>query len=122
MCITDRIGWAFLDYFSNNFAYVAPQDAIDQFDAEDATFLQDKFLPNILELAVNTNGEQVGIPYSLSNPVLYINKDLLREAGLPEEVRQPGRKLMRLPEQLRKKQANMDFICRSQLTFGLSRD
>ncbi len=80
-----QIGWAFLDYFSNNFAYVAPQDAIDQFDAEDATFLQDKFLPNILELAVNTNGEQVGIPYSLSNPVLYINKDLLREAGLPEE-------------------------------------
>lgn len=80
-----QIGWAFLDYFSNNFAYVTPQDAIDQFDAEDATFLQDKFLPNILELAVNTNGEQVGIPYSLSNPVLYINKDILREAGLPEE-------------------------------------
>ncbi len=80
-----QIGWAFLDYFSNNFAYVAPQDAIDQFDAEDATFLQDKFLPNILNLAVNTDGDQVGIPYSLSNPVLYINKDLLREAGLSEE-------------------------------------
>ncbi len=80
-----QIGWAFLDYFSNNFTYVAPQDAIDQFDKEDATFLQDKFLPNVLNLAVNSNGEQVGIPYSLSNPVLYINKDLLREAGLSED-------------------------------------
>lgn len=80
-----QIGWAFLDYFSNNFSYVSPQDAIDKFDQEDSSFLQDKFLPNILGLAVNSDGAQVGIPYSLSNPVLYINKDILREAGLPEE-------------------------------------
>lgn len=79
-----QIGWAFLDYFSNNFSYVSPQDAIDRFDKEDAGFLQDKFLPNVLELAVNSQGSQVGIPYSLSNPVLYINKDILREAGLAE--------------------------------------
>lgn len=80
-----QIGWAFLDYFSNNFSYVSPQVAIDKFDKEDAGFLQDKFLPNVLELAVNSEGSQVGIPYSLSNPVLYINKDILREAGLPED-------------------------------------
>lgn len=80
-----QIGWAFLDYFSNNFSYTEPQEAIDKFDSEDATFLQDKFLPNILELAVNSEGKQVGIPYSLSTPVLYINRDMLREAGLPEE-------------------------------------
>lgn len=80
-----QIGWAFLDYFSNNFSYVSPQEAIDKFDKEDAGFLQDKFLPNVLELAVNSEGSQVGIPYSLSSPVLYINKDILREAGLPED-------------------------------------
>lgn len=79
-----QIGWAFLDYFSNNFAYVTPQDAIDAYDAEDASFLQDKFLPNVLGLAVNSEGEQVGIPYSLSTPVLFINRDILREAGLSE--------------------------------------
>lgn len=79
-----QIGWAFLDYFSNNFSYVSPQEAIDKYDQEDKTFLQDKFLPNVLNLAVNSDGDQVGIPYSLSNPVLYINKDLLREAGLDE--------------------------------------
>lgn len=80
-----QIGWAFLDYFSNNFTYIPPQEAIDRYDGEDKTFLQDKFLPNVLELAVNSEGVQVGIPYSLSTPVLYINRDLLKEAGLSEE-------------------------------------
>lgn len=77
-----QIGWAFLDYFNNNFAYTSPQDAIDKFDAEDATFLTDNFLPNILDLACTADGQQVGIPYSLSNPVLYVNTDLLEEAGI----------------------------------------
>ena len=54
-----QIGWAFLDYFSNNFSYTSPQEISD--------------------------GVQVGIPYSLSSPVLYINRDLLKEAGLSEE-------------------------------------
>ncbi len=80
-----QIGWAFLDYFSGNFAYTQPQDIIDQFDTEDATFLTDNFLPNILELAVNSEGSQVGIPYSLSTPVLYYNKDIFAECGLPTE-------------------------------------
>ena len=79
-----QIGWAFVDYFSNNFAYVTPQDAIDKFDSEDKTFLEDNFLPNILDLAVNSEGVQVGIPYSLSTPVLYINTDLLAEAGVED--------------------------------------
>ena len=38
-----------------------------------------------MDLAVNTSGEQVGIPYSLSSPVMFYNVDLFREAGLPEE-------------------------------------
>lgn len=80
-----QIGWSYLEYFSNNFSYLAPQDAIDKYDAENSTYLTDNFLPNILGLAVNTQGTQVGIPYSLSSPVLYYNVDLFREAGLPEE-------------------------------------
>lgn len=79
-----QIGWAFLDYFSNNFSYVEPQSIIDQHFEEDKTFLTDHFLPNVMDLAKNSEGSQVGIPYSLSNPVLYINRDLLREAGLDE--------------------------------------
>lgn len=79
-----QIGWQFVDYFSENFQYNIPQDIIDQYDSENKTFLQDNFLPNVTDLALNKDGVQVGIPYSISNPVLYINKDLLREAGLDE--------------------------------------
>lgn len=80
-----QIGWAFLDYFSNNFSYTEPQSIIDEYFEEDQTFLTDHFLPNVMDLAKNSEGSQVGIPYSLSNPVLYINRDLLREAGLDED-------------------------------------
>ncbi len=79
-----QIGWSYLEYFSNNFSYLTPQDAIDKYDAENNTYLTDNFLPNILDLAVNTEGTQVGIPYSLSSPVLFYNVDLFKEAGLPE--------------------------------------
>ncbi|MCJ7840909.1 ABC transporter substrate-binding protein [Lederbergia sp. NSJ-179] len=80
-----QVGWAFLDYFSSNFSYVSPQEVIDQHYPKDKTFLQDYFLKNVMNLAVNSDGKQVGIPYSLSTPVLYINKDILREAGLDEK-------------------------------------
>lgn len=79
-----QVGWSFLDYFSNNFAYTKSQDIIDKYFPEDKTFLEDNFLPNILDLAKNSEGSQVGIPYSLSTPVLYINKDILKECGLYE--------------------------------------
>ena len=73
-----------MDYFSENFEYNTPQSIIDQFDAENKNYLEDNFLENVLDLAVNKDGELVGLPYSISNPVLYINKDLLKEAGLDE--------------------------------------
>lgn len=79
-----QIGWAFVDYFSENFEYNTPQSIIEQFDAENKTYLEDNFLENVLDLAVNKDDELVGLPYSISNPVLYLNKDLLKEAGLDE--------------------------------------
>jgi multiple sugar transport system substrate-binding protein len=80
-----QVGWAFLDYFSNNFSYITPQAIIDKEFPDDKNFLADHFLPNILDLAKNSDGIRVGIPYSISTPVLYINKDLLSSAGLSTE-------------------------------------
>ena len=79
-----QIGWAFLDYFAENFEYNTPQSIIDQFDSENKTFIDDHFLKNVQELAHNKDGEIVGLPYSISNPVLFLNVDLLKEAGLDE--------------------------------------
>lgn len=80
-----QIGWAFLDYFGSNFEYVSPVELIEKHETENPEFLEDNYLPNILDLAKNPDGEQVGFPYSLSTPVLYLNKELLKEAGLSEE-------------------------------------
>ncbi|MFP3916554.1 ABC transporter substrate-binding protein [Lysinibacillus telephonicus] len=98
-----QVGWAFLDYFSNTFEYTEPQTIIDQHFPDDKTFLTDNFLPNILDLAVNNEGKQVGIPYSLSTPVLYLNKDLLREAGLDENGPKTWEELKTFAEAVKEK-------------------
>lgn len=98
-----QVGWAFLDYFSNTFEYTEPQAIIDQHFPDDKTFLSDNFLPNILDLAVNNEGKQVGIPYSLSTPVLYLNKDLLREAGLDENGPKTWEELKTFAETVKEK-------------------
>jgi multiple sugar transport system substrate-binding protein len=104
-----QIGWAFLDYFSNNFKYVEPQKVIDASFPEDKTFLQDKFLPNVLGLAKNSKGSQVGIPYSLSTPVLYINKDILRQAGLDENGPKTWEELIRFSNTIKEKTGKYGF-------------
>ena len=112
-----QIGWAFLDYFSNNFSYTTPQQAIDKFDTEDKNFLSDNFLPNVLDLAVNSNGEQVGIPYSLSSPVLFINRDLLKEAGLSEDGPQTWEEVKQFAETVKEKTGKYGFYMQEPADF-----
>lgn len=78
-----QVGWAFKDYFSENFEYVDPTNLVKEVEPDEASYFEDNFLPNIMDLAKKEEG-YVGIPYSLSNPVLYLNKDLLKSAGLDE--------------------------------------
>lgn len=76
-----QMGYSYLNYAKDNFEYTAAQDVINKYFPEDRDFLDKNFLPNILELG-QVDGEQVGIPYSISNPIMYINADLFKEAGL----------------------------------------
>ena len=117
-----QIGWAFLDYFSNNFSYTSPQEIIDQYDASDKTFLTDNFLPNVLDLAVNSDGVQVGIPYSLSSPVLYINRDLLKEAGLSEEGPKTWEEVDSFARTVQEKTGKYGFYMQEPADFWHSRD
>lgn len=104
-----QIGWAFLDYFSNNFRYAEPQAIIDAHFPQDKTFLQDNFLPNVLGLAKNSRGSQVGLPYSLSTPVLYINRDLLRQAGLNENGPKTWEELITFANTIKEKTGKHGF-------------
>ena len=71
------IGYNYLNYFAGNFDYVD----IKSFDSEG--WLDATFLPNILSLA-QVDGVQLGVPMSISTPILYYNADIFEEAGLTD--------------------------------------
>lgn len=70
------IGYNYLNYFANNFKY-ADIAALDKDGWRTKTFL-----PNILTLAQTSDGKQLGIPMSISTPILYYNADLFKKAGI----------------------------------------
>lgn len=80
-----QIGWSYREYFANNFAYTEPQEIIANHFPADENYLNEKFESNILALAVSNEGTQVGLPYSLSVPVLHVNTEILAEAGVDVE-------------------------------------
>lgn len=104
-----QVGWAFLDYFSNNFNYTEPQKIIDSSFPQDKNFIKENFLPNVLDLAKNSKNSQVGIPYSLSTPVLYINKDILRKAGLDENGPKTWEELIAFSNTIKEKMGKYGF-------------
>lgn len=104
-----QIGWQFKNYFTDNFGHVSPQAVIEEHFPEDSTFFEDNFLPNVVDLARNSDGEMVGVPYSLSTPVLYINKDMLREAGLDENGPQTWEEVRKFAQVIKDETGNYGF-------------
>src|SRR5699024_8168951 len=79
-----QIGWSFKDYYKDNFEYTSPEKVINRSFPEDKKFIEEKFDDKILKIAQDEKGEQLGLPYSVSSPVMFINKDILRKANLDE--------------------------------------
>src|SRR5699024_11270351 len=77
-----QIGWSFKNYYKDNFEYTSPEEIINQSFPEDKKFIKEKFDDKVLKIAQDENGEQLGLPYSVSSPVMFINKDILRKAHL----------------------------------------
>jgi ABC-type sugar transport system, periplasmic component len=78
-----QVGWAYDNYFASNFKYMTPTDAAKKFDGND-NFLKKTFTNRTLSFAKDSKGKLVGLPYSLSTPVLFINEDLLKQNGIQE--------------------------------------
>ncbi len=74
------IGYNYSKYFAQNFKYVSPTDLQAQ-DSKDKEYLQKNFLPNVLSLA-EVDGKLIGLPYSISAPILYYNPEIFQAAGL----------------------------------------
>lgn len=77
-----QIGYNFLDYATANLPHLPVEEAAKK-DPEGQAFLSN-YLPNILNLG-RVNGKLEGMPYSISNPVLYYNADMFRAAGLDHQ-------------------------------------
>ncbi|MBZ2200192.1 MAG: ABC transporter substrate-binding protein [Lentilactobacillus hilgardii] len=76
-----QIGWAFTNYFSDNFKYMTPTDAAQKFDKNKDTITKN-FSNQALSFAKNAKGKLVGLPYSLSTPILYTNDSMLAKYGI----------------------------------------
>lgn len=73
-----QTGYPYLNYVGSSLPYVPVRELVEKYGGEEFLAL---FPQNILDIPV-VNGEQIGMAYSLSVPVVYYNADLMREAGL----------------------------------------
>ena len=75
-----QMGWDFLYYADANFKHDDINKIFEKAGKKD--FVKETYADNIARLAQTADGVQVGVPYSLSVPVLYYNPELFQKAGL----------------------------------------
>lgn len=104
-----QMGYSYLNYAAENFKYTDLNDAFTQ--AGDPKFMKDNFLPNVLELAQADDGKQIGLPYSVSVPVLYYNPEIFAAAGLdPENPPENWQEVAEAAKIIKEKTGNMGFF------------
>jgi len=83
--------------FANDVMHAVP---LDPFIEREGDALSD-FFPTMLALGKNEQGQQIGMPYGISTPVLYYNADHFRAAGLdPDKPPQTWEELPAVAKQL----------------------
>lgn len=104
-----QMGYSFLNYAADNFKYVDLNEAFK--NAGNANFMKDNFLPNVLNLAQTEDGKQVGLPYSVSVPVLYYNPEIFTKAGLdPNKPPKTWKEVSEYSAVIKAKTGNMGFF------------
>ncbi len=80
-----QMGYSYLNYAAENFAYVDIPKMVEKVAPNDKEYLGKTFSPNMLQLAKTDDGKQIGLPYSVSVPVIYYNPEIFKQAGLDPE-------------------------------------
>lgn len=78
-----QMGYSYLNYAAENLKYVTPQSIVEKYFPEDKDFLEKNFTSEVLALG-QVDGKQIGIPYSISNPIVYYNADMFKTSGISE--------------------------------------
>lgn len=82
-----QISYSYLNYFAENFPYVSPQKIVETYCPEDADWINMNFLDSVSGLANTINGDMLALPYAVSQPILFVNRDMLTAAGVdPDQV------------------------------------
>lgn len=103
------IGYNYLKYFAANFEYTTPTKVIEDHFPSDSKYLSDTYLENILSLA-QVDGEQIGMPFSISTPIVFYNADLFKEAGLdPNKPPTTWEEVREYSKQISEKTGNYGF-------------
>jgi multiple sugar transport system substrate-binding protein len=106
-----QMGYSYLNYAGENLKYASIPDIITKLSPEDNTYLQDNFLPNVLALATTDDGNQIGLPYSVSVPVLYYNPDVFKQAGLdPNQPPRTWQEVTQYAKTIKEKTGIMGFF------------
>jgi multiple sugar transport system substrate-binding protein len=106
-----QMGYSYLNYAGENLKYASIPDIITKLSPEDNTYLQDNFLPNVLALATTDDGKQIGLPYSVSVPVLYYNPDVFKQAGLdPNQPPRTWQQVTQYAKTIKEKTGIMGFF------------
>lgn len=106
-----QMGWSYLNYAAENLKYTDIPTMINEKVPADKDFLQKNYLPNVLALAQTDDGKQIGIPYSISVPVLYYNPEVFEKAGLdPNNPPKTWAEVKNAAKQIKEKTGIMGFF------------
>ncbi|AET61067.1 family 1 extracellular solute-binding protein [Paenibacillus terrae HPL-003] len=89
-------GFPYTQFAIDNFG-IAPLEGLQEGGTNDLS----DFFPSTLDMAKGSDGKLYGLPFAVSSPIMFINKDLFREAGLDpdhppqtwSEIREAAKKL-----------------------------
>ena len=81
-----QMGYSYLNYAGENLNYADITEFIAKQSPEDKAYLEYNYLPNVLALAKTDDGKLIGIPYSISVPVVYYNPDISVRLGLLQQA------------------------------------
>ena len=106
-----QVGWNYLNYFAENFPqFTSPKEIIETYAPEDAGFLEKHLFDNIRDLSISAEGVMLGLPYATSTPVMFINADLFKQAGLdPETPPRTLKEAIAAGQQIKDKTGNEGF-------------
>ncbi len=78
-----QVGYSYINYFAENFPQMQDiNEVIKTYAPGDEAFLTETYEPAVLDLGYALNGKLAGLAYGMSTPILYINMDMCKEAGL----------------------------------------